>query len=89
MLQGDQRDDTICTLGLTKLKEKFQIIEQRLQHDSHKEMLKKILILLSSYGQQSDTGTFDNTSLMDEMSNISVPCDRVDDFAVDAGSALE
>ncbi|XP_037032137.1 uncharacterized protein LOC119071380 isoform X2 [Bradysia coprophila] len=88
ILKGDQRDDTICTLGLTKLKEKFQIIEQRLQHDSHKDVLKKIQIYLSNYGQQSETDMLDDTTL-DVMSNISVPCERGDDLALDTGSAFD
>ncbi len=87
--QGDQRDDIICTLGVTKLKEKFQIIEQRLQRDTQKDVLRKILLSLTSHEQQqSQTYTLSNSSI-DDMSCISIPCVQTDDFTVDTANAFE
>lgn len=89
--QGDQRNDTICTLGLVKLKEQFQAIEQRLQSDDQKDVIRKILLNLSSHEQhtqRSQCDTFSDT-LNNEMSNMSIPCVQADESSVDIGNAFE
>lgn len=86
ILKGDQRDDTIGTLGASHLKEKFEIIEHQLRSDEHKNVLRKILFSFS--GQQSPAETVDDT--LDDMSCISeIREHQTDDLVVDCENAFE
>ncbi|KAJ6648599.1 Protein rotatin like [Pseudolycoriella hygida] len=89
ILKGDQRDDTIYTFGLKKLQEKLSTIDQGLETGPQKDVMRKILLSLSSHEHVKDlTDTLTNTSL-DEKSNFSMSSVQVDDLNIDSANALE
>lgn len=73
-----------------KLKEKFQIIDQCLKNDVEKDVLRKIMLNLSSHEQtrQNQTDTLTDTSL-DEISSFAISSVQINDLPLDDGSAFE
>lgn len=71
-----------------KLKEKFESIHQRLQNDDQKDVIRKILLNLSSHEQTRESQSdLLNDTFNDQLSSISIPCVQADD--VDTGNAFE